>query len=750
MTLLEEIERDLQAFADPGTSVLVDASSATWEQDGKEISVAFSAGEPQGFPNVSVDGAQLSYRAFLASPWMANLQQFAEFIQKTDHRGPGFINTNATLLNDEGEAGEEGAATELVLRLSTIALPFLSTRVVLVQGEAGSGKTIVLRELASRQAERFACNEAKSVFFYVDAQGRALSRLEDAMAKDLQDLRSKFSYAAVAPLTRHNLIIPIIDGFDELLGSGGYDEAFSSLAAFLSTLGGRGCVVASARSAFFDYANFYDNARRFAGDGRLNYEVEAVDIKRWNDDQVSRYFRAYGARVANDGDRMVAGLNELRRDLAPGNRDLLSKPFYASRVARLVDDHVTVRSDEDLLDQLVEAFLDREHKKLLDKEGQPLLSKKGHRAFLTSLAEEMWWQESRRIDVGTVQVVAELVTESYGLPPAAARQIVEKVSSYAFLATDAAAKRFLRFEHEVFYSYFLAQKLREFVEQEPTDLRRFLARSLLDDNLAEQTVRLIGTDVERCTRAVEAICSVIRPTITDAIARENAGLLIATLLRAAGTLREGTTFRNVVFRQVNFGKVTLKRPRFEDCDFADVDLTSAKLIEPEFVQTSLRNVEVDLSQTKLAGASPEILDDVYGVRVRGRPGRVYSPDEVADIFRSLGAKIAKPTAQRARSSRVERRIEIVDRFVRKMERRFYASEDDIERFPFTNDHEWKTVKEALRRNGLLEEHVLDKSGPRQPLIRLAVPPHVLRRGENIGDRSLPDEVRAFWKDLLQE
>src|SRR5204862_5336653 len=128
-------------------------------------------------------------------------------------------------------------------------------------------------------------------------------------------LRSRFSYAAVAPLTRHGLIVPIIDGFDELLGAGGYDEAFSSLAAFLSTLDGQGSAVASARSAFFDYRNFYENARKFSGDGRLNYTVETIDILPWNDDQVRNYFRNVGTRSGKGPDALVGTLERLKEAL---------------------------------------------------------------------------------------------------------------------------------------------------------------------------------------------------------------------------------------------------------------------------------------------------------------------------------------------------------------------------------------------------------------------------------------------------
>ncbi|HXI64831.1 MAG TPA: NACHT domain-containing protein [Gemmatimonadales bacterium] len=754
MTLLQEIERDIRAFADPGSPILVEAGSAVWEQNGREMAVRFSAAGPHGFPDVTVDGLRLSYRAFLSGPRMADLARFAQFVVKAYTRTEEFIDTEAVHRDEDTEKASRGPATTVVLELATENLPFLSTRVVLVRGEAGSGKTIALRGLSLSRAERFAKGAADSLFFYVDAQGRALSRLEDAMAKDLQDLRSQFSYAAIAPLTRHGLIVPIIDGFDELLGSGGYDEAFSSLAAFLSTLEGRGSIVASARSAFFDYQNFYENAQRFAGDGRLNYEVETVDVESWNDDQIRKYFRGIGARKARDGDHLVAALEQLQVSLDTQNKQLLTKPFYASRVADLLAGGTQLNSRDDLLDQLVDAFLEREYRKLLDKDGRPLLSKKGHRAFLTGLAEEMWWQESRRIDVGTVQVLAELVTDTFSLPPGAARAIVERVSSYAFLSTDHIERRFLRFEHEVFYGYFLAQKVQEFVEREPADLRRFLARAVLDDILVDEVVRLIGSDVQRCSRAIESICDVLRPGVSEVVARENAGMLIAGLMRGAKALRDGLLIKNTIFRQVSFGGVTLTRPRFEQCDFADVDLSGARLIEPEFVDTQLRSLEVDVRRTRIEIADALAAPQVYGIRVQHGPeaGAYYSPEDIERILAKVGMKFAKhPSIEPAAGGyapAVQRRVDILNRFMLKMERRFYASADDIGKFSFATGPDWEVVRGLLKSHQLLKEEFIEKRGPREPLVRLAVPPAILRRGENVSDRSVPDAVKDFWRDLV--
>ena len=754
MDILKEIDKDIRAFADPGSPVVVEPSSAVWEKDGKECSIKFTAAGPNSFPDVNILKKRMSYRSFLASEWMADLHSLGEFILKTHQRSYEYLETSARIEDDEPPQADGQPATDAILIRSTKDLPFLSTRVVLVRGEAGSGKTITLREVTIRQARAYKEGRADSLFFFIDAQGRALSRLEDAMAKDLQDLRSKFSYSAIGPLTRHNLIIPIIDGFDELLGSGGYDEAFSSLAAFLATLDGQGSVVASARSAFFDYRNFYENAKRFSGEGSLNYIVEAINILPWNQEQIREYFHGIGEKYPAGANEMMLALEGIQTSMNSVNRELLSKPFYASRVAQLLAEKQELKTDEDLLDQLVEAFIEREHAKLLNKEGKPMLSQKGHRAFLTGLAEEMWWQENKRLDVGTVQAVAELVTEDFGLPPTAAHAIVERVSSYAFLTSERSGKRFLRFEHEVFYGYFLAHKLRDMIERQPADLRRFLARSVADATIVDQAVKLIGNDVERCTRAVEAVSSVLRPYLSEVLARENAGLMIAALMRSAGSLRAAVTIRNTIFRQVSFGTVELIRPRFEECDLEDVDFGNVHFTSPVFVNTSLRNIAVNPGRTLFTNTDSSVLDQIFGLVVLGDTprlptGHLFAPEDIAMVMASMGVKVAQPLGgKRLYSQTVQKRIELLGRFIRKMERRFYVTEEDAKSFPFARDREWGMVWDLMQDHGLLERLILPKSGPRQPLIRLSVPPDVLRKGEATNDPTVPAKVAGFWKSLL--
>ena len=86
----------------------------------------------------------------------------------------------------------------------------------------------------------------------MNAQGRPLARLNEALATEPQDLRVGLTYHSVAVLAQLGVLVPVIDGFDELLGVSGYDDAFSTLGRFIEQLNGEGQIIASARSTYYE------------------------------------------------------------------------------------------------------------------------------------------------------------------------------------------------------------------------------------------------------------------------------------------------------------------------------------------------------------------------------------------------------------------------------------------------------------------------------------------------------------------
>lgn len=688
----------------------------------------------------------MSYQAFLASGHMADLDRLAEFMPKTMQSTRNYVSTRAT--SDEESITD--IADQLVARLGSENLPSGSTRIVLVQGEAGSGKTVALKRMTLNRAKRHQTDSSQPLFFYIDVQGRALARLDDAMARYLQDLRSRFSYGAVPSLVRNGLLIPVIDGFDELLGSGGYDEAFTSLASFIAQLDGRGAVVASARSAFFDYNSFRENAEKFSRDGALSYEVVSVQMEPWNDAEAEELVRAKATNVSN----VLTQFRRLRTTMDESDRQLLRKPFYVSQITNLLEDGIEIASNDVILDKLVDTFLRREYAKLLNKDGKPLLTLEGHRRFLVSLSEEMWWTEARYLDVPTVRAWAEMVVEEFDVSEEDARQIITRVPTYAFLSTAGTTKTTVGFEHEVFYGYFLADGLRRYIDEEPVGLKRFLNRTLFDDTLVEQTARWYGRDVDACTKAVQSICSVLRRGLTEGIARQNAGQLVAKLMNSSGGVLPGTHLRNLYFHQDDFGDVNLKDVVLSYCHLDSVDLTRMRMQRPRFVECMLQTPTVTVDGTRFDDADSELADMVKGIVIvdkgTGERKRYYAPDHIAAVLRRLGMQWPEPENEgEVYDENQVRRIRLLERFLLKMERRYYVTKEDLERFPFVKEQDWDAVYELLQEHEVLREEIRQMSGRPKPLIRLTYPANVIREAEDTRDGRWPN-LTSFWKKLLTE
>lgn len=753
-----EIKRDVRPFADPGSDVLVDGSTLIWERDGRTCEATLRQSDDGSLPEVCIGDAWMKYRDFLAGPEMADLHRFAQFVVKTASDRPEYVPTLARIGDsddDHGDGHEQSDldAVKVIESRSTTDLP-LATRVVLVQGEAGSGKTMALRRMTLQRAEQFMDGSAKSLFFYVDVQGRSLSRLDDAMARELQDLRARFPYSAVTPLVRSGLLVPVIDGFDELLGSGGYDEAFSSLAAFVAMLEQRGAVVASARSSFFDYNNFREYATRFGWDGRLGYRVDPIHVQPWRDEQGDEYVEIAAAKTSPwKRKKVLSEFRRLRDSLDKSNRQVLSKPFYVSRITELLMEGIDLFSDTSLLDRLVEALVVREHRKLLNKDGTPLMSRDQHRLFLAELAMEMWLQESRILDFETVQELAALLAEDHGLPPDAAKAIRSRVSSYAFLTTADTGNKTLRFEHEVFYSYFLASKIGQCLEQEPDDLRRFLNRSVLDDVMTEEVARNAATNGRGCAATIESVCAAVGQGFMDVVGRENGGRLVARLIADSnGKLRPVDKLRNLVFRHDRLGPADLDHPHFVRCEFHEVEFTTTRMLSPKFEDCTLRLPVVSLGQTEFRSAHAGLGEQVQGIRVdsgneKFPGGEYFAPGDVYGILRELGMEATSESEPTRYTPAQQRRIRLLDQFLHKMGRRFYVSENDLERFSTTHRRDWPNIRRLLEEHSLLIEQSVQKSGPSDRLLRLSHPPDIIRAGEDTRDKSR-QEVSAFWRSLL--
>ena len=301
----EMIARDLSAFADPGTKPTFETEgnvlSVDWQVQGKKREAIFTLKAGSRLRWASGPLGDEPYYSFLASEDVAAFPQLAQScLAKIDGKSD-FVASEALL-----EAGQDTEATLLTpAALSQLidvarnqAEEGSSTQLFFLKGDAGAGKTTLLRETTLLQAQRYLDHASDFLCLYVPAQGRELSNLRDAFAGELGELRAVFSHDAIACLAREGVLVPVIDGFDELLGTAGYSGAFSSLQMLLGELEGYGTLVVSARSAFYDLEFGRTNGRRT--DAAMS--ISTAEMQPWSDKQLEEYLirDPQGARLCTN------------------------------------------------------------------------------------------------------------------------------------------------------------------------------------------------------------------------------------------------------------------------------------------------------------------------------------------------------------------------------------------------------------------------------------------------------------------
>lgn len=750
------IERDLTSFGDPGALVDVRPTGrgfrAAWTMQGEKREALFSVSRDQGV-SVTTAGRTVPYGSFVAGPEMADLQRLARMILQA--MPPGlFVETRAERSSADGDT-TKSSAVELLADLLE-GENDVATRVVMVTADAGAGKTYVLKELVRRYADDYRHGRTRRLLLYVNAQGRSLARLNEALATELQDLKVGLTYHSVATLTRLGILVPVIDGFDELLGVSGYDDAFSSLAGFLDQLEGEGQLLASARSVYYE-EEFLARAGRVSATGDQRWSHVPVRVLEWSDDDQRLYLDQW---VADRGLTDEAS-EQLRRRVwtifDDGHEELAKKPLFFARVVELLRNNPEFSAGDDLLQALVREYLSRERKeKLLDRQSGSLLTEEQFERLMCELAQEMWNQETRELDSRSVREVAEFFVESEDLSEAAKQSVVERMPALAFLAQSEESLRSgeISFEHELFFFYFLARSIVSEFNSTSADVGIVLSRSALPDDVAERVAAQLNARDgagarDRLQKRLDRLAVAGRKEWRRTMqVRENAGLLVMALLRYAGEDGreiDGCTVRSVVFPGGRLGSVTLKRCSLIDMEIRRTDLTAAR-----FVECTARNVLLfeprvapDATRLELEGLD---VSHVVGLHVAG--AAVYDPSAVAATLKECGAPT--PGLDRAIGSGAPSPyVDLVERLVRAYRRANPVCTEDPALANLLDDPAWPPVERLLLEHEIVTKEHRATSGRPKTFLRRRVLPEQLMSGRNGGMGGIA-RVRSFWRALESE
>lgn len=751
----ENVKQDLAAFTDPNTvsEFIFDDEklAANWTSRRQKHHAVFRI-LGDGSVQVNFQNSILTYLAFLSSSSMADLDELALMMSGSD-KDEIYVNTKATIGDDlENPLSVDTAINDL---LSSVYGS--STRILFVTGEAGAGKTQSLRYLVREQANKYRKRETNSLYFYVNAQGRALARLNEALATEIQDLRvTSLTYHAVPALTRNSLLVPIIDGFDELLGVSGYDDAFSSLRRFLEELDGRGQVVASARSAYYEQ-EFLSRAN-VSGLAQKNIEVKPVRIQPWSATEINqfveqRYRLSVGTSISFTD--FKGAINSAFGNDA--NKKLKEKPFFISRVADLVLSGESF-DPSNLVDQLVERYIERERtEKLLDRNSQPLLSSKQIRGLISEFSTEMWQQGTRALDVEDIRTLTEIYAEDQSLASDVMKIVAERAPSMAFFSVGIEGRR-IQFEHEIFFAYFLSEIVERAWLAGVNTIFDSLVRGQLPEFVSEFVGQRIAGKIEDDQLTLDACVEVLnganRMKGRDVSQLQgNAGLLLAGTLAICndtGAARLlGLRFEGFIFAGIALGNLRIEESQFYNSRFFGTDLS-----ETQFIDCSVDNdcrfddIVVDPNSTRLEFSKMDPRTQVFGLRIRDNNSfkRIFQPNIVSDILQACGAN-----SELQRGPAVNNDILLLmEQLMAKFERTNMFWPDDIPNRGIVGNPNWEILRERLLLFNIVtidEKRAVSKQ-PREALRRNFLPQQIMD-GLRLSSTG-PIEIRQFWESWMND
>lgn len=375
----QDIADDLSVFADVGT----DPASVENTANGAIVHLT-RHGEPVDIivlPTgalveraLDLETKHANFKALLASDRYGNLR--------------GWASKQKAYLDQELNAAGQGIDVRGLLNGGMNLLPIAdvddlltacqdsdSTRILLIDGPAGIGKTQFIMALAAARVRNYSVARRPPIL-HVQSRGRTLSYLYDLVAFSLQRIRIETTYDQVPILAKHGLITLAIDGFDELADPDGYNLAWSQVSDLAALLRGNGALILAGRETFI-------------GRDRIVSEISSV---RDGKDEVSVLtLQPPSKGVALDWLESQGWTDEQRNAveeyLEPTS--LALRPFFLAALANSnITQSLTDTSSTSVLAILMEAMIEREIKKF-GEAVEAELSAAERRTFLRTFSSEI-------------------------------------------------------------------------------------------------------------------------------------------------------------------------------------------------------------------------------------------------------------------------------------------------------------------------------------------------------------------------
>ena len=730
----EKLRTDIANFADPHSVTNVKrVEGATlmleWTRSGTQHDALFVvkgdgtlAWEEHGQPSRSYDD-------FLRSPRVANFEGLATAIESQIEPQFNYIACDGEIAEPSGGRAEEELSPEYLSDLldSVKNDGNGQTELLFVKGDAGTGKTTLLRELVRHQATEFLAGNADSLAFYVPAKGRELSNLEDAFASEIDDLGGFFSKRAIYTLCQRGLIVPIIDGFDELLGSAGYKGSFAALQEVFERLDGLGSVVVSARSMFYEHEFAAGMGSESAYLSRWTF-----DLKPWSDSKLRTFLDGNAGGVPSQ--QIEAALDAL----SDSERELLHRPFFAQGFPSYLQLEPGERETTALSSFLIDQYVSREQTKIVDENGNPVMELDDHYLLLELASYFMWTAETSALPVTSLESIAEMVGDERDLGAEGTELLKRKLTSYA--GFELSRNREFRFEHELYFDYFLGNTVGRLLASD--DLHE------VDDLMAvgEMSIDALQRAVDSARLTADTLPDLLftaEEATPSNVKRNKATLAVAYASRQEGATVKKTTFTHLEFFGQALGKTEFYWCDFDDCIFSLCDFSGTVFEDCHNARSQFTNLKVD--GNTVLGISGLVGGESVN-HLTTAAGDIYDPARIQELVERLGAD-GSSSSKRRQSAEAKSLLAVVERIARAFSRATVLF-DDVERVrpeqkQLLRDPMWEPIRDLLIDSGCIVVDHNYKGGANAVVLRLKVAPAALASGS--GETSEDPRISRFWK-----
>ena len=452
--------------------------------------------------------------------------------------------------------------------------PASTCSVTYVTSDGGEGKTTLTNYLAVEQARAYRAGTSSWLLLPIELGGRPFLRLDEITVGTLVN-KYRFSYLyydSLIEFVKLGLIVPAIDGFEEMFIEDPAGDATSSLGRLLDSLDSNGRVLISARKAFFEFRNLGDQTRLYDSIRGKSVAFSRLKLRRWSREQ----FITYAERChVSEADKLYTSIADA---LGDPNHPLITRPVL---IKQLVDGahepelrerfiSLLEGARDEYLDTLIQTVIGREiSRKWIDRTGdvaKPLLEMEEHLRLLADVALEMWRTGAQSIRIDTLMLVVELFLENARKSTTVQHQVMKWAPQHALLAKR--DERFLQFDHEEIYSYFLARALAmELTRSSTESLQNTLRTAALSRTVASMLSVLAKNDRKRI---VEVLQDVVRREGPSSVAMEN-GATILSMLLVDSKHEPHLTVEQVVFPARLFNLRSLANVTFVKCSFGSIE-----------------------------------------------------------------------------------------------------------------------------------------------------------------------------------